>query len=219
MVDELSSRVEPLEELTTLEERQLALLGVLIGKDNSVARMYIGALMARASEENPDYLSQACHSVRELIDNLPKYFQVTVKRTGSLKDQVISLQSAWGREPRVKNRSSKPLTERFAKKVEGLLNWFTDNFPARREVARTTVRELDVSGRRMPLPIEDVRADEWMAIRDWFVRSTHHGGCTSDEFDQWIYQFEMFLLNLAKPRPFDNADIIDELIAEGEADG
>ena len=90
--------------------------------------------MARASENNPDYLSQACHSVRELIDNLPKYFQVTVKRTGSLKDQVISLQSAWEREPRVRNASAEPLSERFAKKVEGLLKWFADNFPARREV-------------------------------------------------------------------------------------
>jgi hypothetical protein len=181
--------------------------------------MYIGALMARASEDNPDYLSQACHSVRELIDNLPKFFPMTVKRTGTLKDQVISLQSAWEREPRVKNGSSEPLSERFAKKVEGLLKWFADNFPARREVARTTVRELDVSGRRMPQPIEDVRADEWMAIRDWFVASTHHGNCTAEEFDQWIYQFEMFLLNLTKPRPFDNADIIDQLIAEGEGDG
>ena len=218
-LDEATEGRTDLTQLTTMEERQVVLLGVLIDKSDLLGKMYVGALRARSDVDNPEYLSQSCHSIRELIDNLPMYFEVPVQRTGSLNVEVRALQDAWQRESRVRNGNKDALSERFARKAEGFFAWFAENFSNRREVARATVRDLDASGRRMPTPIEDSRAGEWMIIRDWFVRSTHHGSCTADEFDQWIYQFEMFLLNLAKPRPFDNADIIDELVAEGEANG
>lgn len=208
-----------LHELTPLKSGQLALLGVLIEKSATVATMYVGAVMARAAEDNPDHLSQACHSLRELIDNLPKYFDVPVKPSGRLGDQTNALRERWMREPRVTNGTPEPLTERFVQKLAEFFQWIEENSPKRREVARRTIRELDASGRPLPRPIEDLRALEWMAIRDFFVGSTHHGFCSRDDFDHWLDVFESFVLGLTKPRTFDNADAIDALILEGESDG
>lgn len=217
--DQLEQPPQNLRELTALGSSQLALLGVLIEKSATVATMYVGAVMARAAEDNPDHLSQACHSLRELIDNLPKYFDVPVEPSGRLGDQTYALRDRWMREPRVANGTSEPLTERFVQKLAEFFQWIEENFPKRREVARRTIRELDASGRPLPRPIEDLRALEWMAIRDFFVRSTHHGSCSCDDFDLWLDVLESFLLGLTKPRTFDNADAIDALILEGESDG
>jgi len=208
-----------LDELTPLSSVQVALLGVLIDKSEAVGAMYVGALMARATEDNPDHLSQACHSLRELIDNFPKYFDVPVEPSGRLGDQTSALHERWKREPRVKNGGSEPITEKFIQKLSEFFQWIDENFPKRREVARRTIRELDASGRSLPRPIEDLRAEEWLAIRDFFVRSTHHGTCSLGDFDAWLDELESFVLGLTKPRTFDNADAIDALIQEGESDG
>lgn len=208
-----------LHELTPLKSGQLALLGVLVEKSEAVAAMYIGAIMTRAAEDNPEHLSQACHSLRELIDNLPKYFDVPVEPSGRLGDQTNALHQRWKREPRVKNATSEPLTEKFVLKLSEFFKWIEENFPKRKEVARITIRELDASGRSLPRPIEDLRAQEWLAIRDFFVGSTHHGTCSLEDFDTWLDELESFVLGLTKPRTFDNADAIDALILEGESDG
>ena len=60
---------------TALSWNQRTLLQVLVEKDQSLGSMYIGAIMARAATDNPDHLSQASHSLRELIDRLPEHFE------------------------------------------------------------------------------------------------------------------------------------------------
>src|ERR1035437_3909567 len=112
MTDASSDVRTELIQVTALEERQLALLRVLIEKSEALARMYVGALRARTDDGNPEYLSQACHSIRELIDNLPKYFAVPVQPTGSLKVEVNTLRDAWQREKRVKNSTTEQLSEK-----------------------------------------------------------------------------------------------------------
>ena len=208
-----------LHELTPLKSEQLALLGVLFERSTSIATMYVGAVMAREAVSNPEHLSQACHSLRELIDNLPKYFDIPVEPSGKLGAQVNLLQTHWKREARVKNGSTEPVSNKFAKMLSAFFQWNDDNFPTRRELARSIIRNLDATGRPLPRPIEDLRAEEWMKIRDFFVGATHHGPCSQEDFDSWLGVFESFMLALAKPRTFDNADAIDALIQEGETDG
>jgi hypothetical protein len=217
-IHQLNEPERQLHELTPLGSRQIALVGVLSDKSDNIAAMYVGAIMARGAEDNPDHLSQACHSVRELIDNLPNYFDVPVERTGRLTDQANALHDQWKREPRVKKGNSDPLTERFAKKLTEFFQWIDENIPKRREVARKTIQQLDPSRRSLPRPIEDLRAKEWMRIRQFFVDATHHGKCSRDDFDNWLDVLETFVLNLTRPRTFENADAIDALIREGESD-
>jgi hypothetical protein len=198
---------------------QSALVRALLEKNESVAMMYVGAIRARAATNNPDHLSQACHSIRELIDNLPKYFEVPVEPSGRLGDRVNALADRWQKEKRVKNNSEEVISEGFAKQLEKFFIWKQENFIKRREVARITVRDLDVSRRRLPGAIEDLRALEWMKIRDFFVASTHHGTCTADDFDAWVEVFERFMLDLTRPRTFETAAALDDLIRGVESDG
>ncbi len=66
----------PEDQLTELRQTQHAMITVLLDKDEALAKMYHGAIKARSFVDNPEYLAQASHSIRELIDNLPKYFDV-----------------------------------------------------------------------------------------------------------------------------------------------
>src|SRR5665811_433964 len=75
--------------------RQQVLWRTLHEKDAVIARMYCGAIMARSAENNPDHLSQACHSMRELIDNVPNHFALPVESAGRLSDQVNALHAKW----------------------------------------------------------------------------------------------------------------------------
>jgi|ERR1039458_6383422 hypothetical protein len=198
--------------------RQQTLLRVLLDKDAEIAKMYVGAIEARGAQGNPDHVSQACHSMRELIDNVPKYFAIPVEGTGSMGTQVQLLREQWDREPRVRNGSDDQLTPGFVLKLTEFFEWLQANRPKRLEVAKVTIRALDVSERRLPDPIEQIRAREWMEIRQFFITGTHHGSCTLEEFDTWAVVFEEFILALTKPRTFETATAIDALVAEGEAD-
>lgn len=206
------------DERISFDGQQQALLRVLMDMSEDIANMYIGALMARQAEHNPDHLSQACHSLRELIDNVPKYFDVPVESAGRLGDHVSALITRWKRESRVRNGNDEAVSEGFLREFAAFVEWQESNFPKRREIARRTIQEFDASGRSLPERIEELHAQEWMEIRGFFVQATHHASCTLDEFDQWIDEFETFLLSKARPQTFRTADRIDALIREGEAD-
>ena len=135
-----SSGPVPTDPLSALNGAQSALVRVLQEKDESVAMMYVGAIRARLATDNPDHLAQASHSVRELIDNLPKYFDIPLNRIERLGDRVNALATKWKKETRVKNKSTEPVSERFTKKLEQFFEWNEQSFPKRREIARTTIR-------------------------------------------------------------------------------
>lgn len=206
------------QELTTLTARQLVLFDVLVERDKDLGRMFVGAVKARAAMDNPEYLHQASHSLRELINELPRHFaDASLKAPDRLSDQVKALASKWRREPRAKNKTNESLSDRFVSELERFFDWEAGNFPARREVARRTVTRFDPSNRLLPQRIEERHAEEWMDIRDFFVRSAHHSPCSVDDFDRWYNAFENFMLDRVRPRTFDNADKIDALIREGES--
>jgi hypothetical protein len=202
-----------------LEGQRRALFEVLIAKDDSLAKMYVGALVTREATTNPDYLSQACNSLRELIDALPEFFTVTQRPPGRLGDKVNALRDQWQREARVRNSDNSPLSTRFLAELTAFFAWNEQSFPRRREFARSTIRELDASRRRLPGSIENLRAQQWMEIRQFFTTSTHHGSCSQDDFDLWLEAFERFTLELARPNTFENANRIDALVRRVEADG
>jgi hypothetical protein len=56
--------------------QQLALYEALGERAEELARMYIGALIVLANPDNPDRLPQAAHSLRELMEKIPKYKQI-----------------------------------------------------------------------------------------------------------------------------------------------
>jgi len=211
------SRSLPIGADDLLTAEQVALFGVLHNQSPELAKMFVGAVAARTATTNPDHLSQACHSVRELIDNLPTYFEIPIDPPGRLGDLVSSLAAKWARQPRVRQGDDSPLTSAFVQALEEFFRKEAEIKPKRRDSARTTLRHFGAAARPLPSQIEDLRADEWLLIRDFFVNGTHHGSCTEEEFDTYLGTLQERMLGLAKPRTFDYQKEIDALVSEGEA--
>ena len=80
-------------ELPELSGRLKELYIKLQDKSQSLADMYYGGIFALSFSDNPEYLSQAAHSFRELMDHLPRYLDVEIEDDGRLlKDEVMRLQ-------------------------------------------------------------------------------------------------------------------------------
>ena len=76
-MEEKSSKPLPL----NLESHQLQLLAILREKQSPEYRLrdwYYGAIYALADTANPDRISQAAHSLREMVEKLPKWTGVTM---------------------------------------------------------------------------------------------------------------------------------------------
>jgi len=208
-----------LPDLVPLSTTQLALLKVFSDKSPTLAKMYVGAIIARGSEDNPDYLSQACHSMRELIDNLPKYLPVPYEHSGELRPKVDALADQWKKELRSRNVDTGSLSNKFIGKLTEFFQWVEEHFPTRRDMARNIIRDLDVGGRPLPKALEDLHAAKWMKLRTFFVAGTHHGTCTPATFDECLDEFEAFVSSKDSPSTFETAALLDDLIGEGESDG
>jgi hypothetical protein len=202
--------------LVELTERQRLMVSVLQDKDQSLAQMYIGALHARSATENPDSISQASHSIREVIGQLPNFFSVPIPAPGVLKSKVNEIHEAWRKQKIEPSKAGVVLEPKFAKKLADFFDWHAENYPKMREVARQAVREFDASRRILPERIETDHAEEWLKVRNIFVKATHHSACTPEQFDVNLDRFERLVLGLAKPPTFATADALDALIQEIE---
>lgn len=200
-----------------LQGHQRALFEVLQHRDGSPAAMYLGALHVLAEEGNPDRLALAAHGIRELIEKLPKYFDLPVPTQARMGDKVAVLQAEW-KKVRPKMERGGPFPTTLWDKLEEFFLWLESDRPAWRAKVAQLLRSLDPAGRPLPAPIEKLRVQQWLECNEFFVNSSHHRECTQDEFMAWLDFLERFLLDLVRPRTFDNADKLDALILEGEDD-
>lgn len=201
-----------------LSGQQRAVLDALAEQDRRLGDMYAGALSVLGQTSNPERLAQAAHSLRELIEKLPRYLDVPAPRKPpTLKEEVRRLVAAWrkaGVEPSAVNARR---AGDFFKAFERFVIWFEGVHLTMREQAAATIRGLDPSGRPLPTPIEDLRIKEWQECNWFFQGVSHHNKeCSSDDLRQWLDVLERFLLDLLRPRTFDDFSAIDRLIEEGE---
>src|SRR2546426_6494766 len=60
-----------------------------------VVPMYLGAKAVRLHLQNPDYVHQSAHSIRELIEYLPNSFDLPAVRHSALTERVKGLIDSW----------------------------------------------------------------------------------------------------------------------------
>ncbi len=205
---------------------QLALHRALTEKDEMLGNIYAGALTVLGSGGNPDKLGLAAHGVRELMEKLPAYVDVQTKaRFESLKVKAIELEAQWDKT--LRNSSSfdgstwagdiDGSLRKFLDRLRLFFEWFTQHNPRRLEEMTKALRGLDPAGNMLPEPLERLTVSAWDEMRDFFVAVAHHRKQTSqDEFETWMRAFEGFLLERLVPRTFEDFDMIDAIVAEGE---
>lgn len=206
---------------------QQALYEALGVKDQRLANMYLGALKVLADTDNPDRLAQASHSLRELLEKLPRHLDVPVRtKRYRLRDKIQNLRrgwhgvmkhSDWPGNPAWSGTINAPLRG-FLKKAQGFFAWFEVEYPTRKEQTAKVLRSLDPLGRPLPVPIERLRVEEWDRCHRYFEGVGHHNFVPSPEdFDLWLFSLERFLMDQLCPRTFEDHSHLDQIITEGEA--
>lgn len=226
--EEIPSSRSPLSTGFQLSGQQRVLYQALMHENERLARMYLGALLVIEQTENPENIVQAAHSLRELMEKLPRYRDLPVKQPLRLKEKVINLSQYWPDVTGISNlegRSSlggvidKSL-QKFLKEAHGFFEWFEKQYQTKKEQAAILLRGLDPRKLPLPGPIEDLRIMEWYKYDEYLQGLSHHGKTTSlEEFRSWLGAIEKFLLDHLCPRTFEDQKEIKEIIEEGEKNG
>lgn len=215
----------------TLSGEQLALQRALREKDSSLAAMYYGVLLVLGQTENPDRFPLAAHGVREIMEKLPRYVELPEpaagvdENPGGMNSQAQALCDEWDRTIRNSQRRDsqgwageidQPL-RRLLKKLDGFVAWVKRNKPQRKQLLGRFLSGLDPAGGQLPTSIVKLVIDDWEARWDFFVSVAHHRRpCEDPEFVQQLESLQVFLLDRLIPRTFEDRELIDAIIREGE---
>ena len=190
-----------------LTSQQLEVLEALKGKENEqypLSQWYLGALYALNDDNNPDRISQAAHSLRELIEKLPRVVR-------KMDAQGLSNFNAMRRK----------LHERFSKdkkRYEGAwkdkkidlhldktLREFDDYLernqqPTRKEQMLTVIAGVDPMVEQLDDSIRKKKRDNlhkrWQELENF----THHKGKPNiEEFEQCLDTLERIIFDLLAP--------------------
>ena len=86
--------------------------------------------------------------------------------------------------------------------------------PQARDVAVTLFRHLDPAGRPLPESLEKQRADRWLELHNYFVRTAHRAPTTADDFDKRLEALEQVLLDSLFRQPSEDLSVIDAILRE-----
>lgn len=212
----------PLEgQIFTSGQRQF--YDVLAARDNRLADMYLGGLTVLAQVGNPDRIPQAAHSIRELIEKLPRHLGFVVQNNPvPLGQMTRNLADVWDKmEISVdgsSNSSCIPTT--FVGRLQNFFDDFRNSNPKLRERGKSVLNNLDPSEMQLPEVVQEARVDSWKEFNDYFVSVSHHRTSQDmNDFIEMLEKFEAFLLDYLRPRAAENQAEILRLIQEAEGQG
>ena len=198
-----------------LTQRQQSVLRALEEVENSQYRIslyYLGALYALDNPYNPDRISQASHSLREILDKLPRL----VPRSELPKSYDIP-----GKRVELANRIAKD-RERYsegwvgeidpdlAATIEGIAG-FLDNLrqPTRRENMRVVLEHFDPLTDRFERQLSARRLGRVSGLQKAVEGFAHHGGGDDEaDFRNCIYQLEEVILHVLAQTTAENQEEI-----------
>jgi hypothetical protein len=206
-----------------LTGRQQSVHASLAAKSLDMAALYENALRAFHDGYNSGRLFLAAHAIREMTNELPSVMDLPIfADIGKLGDQVNALQDTWNG---VALRSgchkdgqwSGTIDKRLARwlgRVHNFFQWWRDSHPKRRDVAVNLFRHLDPSGLPLPEPLEKQRADRWLELHNYFVRTAHRAPTTAEDFETRLEALEQVLLDSLFRQPSEDLSLIDAILKE-----
>lgn len=170
-------------EESVLSSRQRALFQTLGKKDTQLASMYVGAIYVLRNTSNQDRIAQAAHSLRELLEKLPRILDMPVQaKPPSMMEKIRPLEKMWSKAKaessclQIASCSSAVDTplRKFLDEVEGFFSWLASDRPTRKQQAVIVVRRLDPLKKALPQAIESLHVQEWDRYRNHFEGVSHH---------------------------------------------
>lgn len=212
---------------TELTGRQRTLWETLRERDEGLASMYLGALITLSDATNPERLSQAAHSLREVMDKLPRYYSLPVPQSHSpLMSKVRALEEEWKRlVGTASNHSSSGSVgdiddppARFLRSCGNFFTWFAEEFPRHRKMVGSMLSQSDPRRITMPETLQTRVVEDWDELRNFFLSVLHHDSVPNEvEFQERLAGLEFFLLDRLQPKTFADFDELDRIMEEGES--
>ena len=170
-----------------------------------LSEWYLGALYALANPHNPDRLSQAAQSLRELVEKLPRVVQDSAPEVVNLNFREERRQIHAGfrrdRERYPDGWRGQPIDPRLEKTLNRAIRYFEANQqPTRREQIQSAVTNIDPL---IGLMDSDIRQRKLSAIYDVWRRlegiAHHQTNATMDDFHDCLTTLERIVLDLLAP--------------------
>jgi len=192
--------------------------------DTRAGEMYLGVIRVLGQDDNPDRVSQAAHSLRQIIEKLGEWLGAPLKVPGTLGGKVRDLREKWDpqRFPSVFETSTQagapdPFMHSFLREVRTFFDWYDNSEPNRREAMGRFFARLEPSGRRLPFSVERILTRQWSDLQGKLSGIAHHNCAANDSsVRELLDAFGGLVLERVRPRTFERQDEIDRIITEAE---
>ena len=191
-----------------LSAQQRAVLAALQSRDTDrypLSHWYLGALSAWRNRQNPDRLSQAAQSLRELMEKLPRVVRESDIQQVDNYDFRGKRQSLSARLQRDKGRYAEgwqgyPIDAHLAGTLGELDTYLIrSQMPSRREQVQMAVATIDPLASQMDIAIRDRKRDEIFSLWRQMEAFAHHNASDTDAFDGCVRVLEGTILDLLAP--------------------
>ena len=202
--------------------RQQSVHASLAGKSVGMAALYENALRVLHDGSNSGRMFLAAHAIREMTNELPSVMDLPIfADLGKLGDQVITLEGAWNgalksgchKDGQWSGTIDRRL-ERWLARVHKFFQGWRESRPKRRDVAVNLFRHLDPAGLPLPEPLEKQRADRFLELHNYFVRTAHRAPTTAEDFETRLQGLEQLLLDSLFRQPSEDLSVIDAILKE-----
>ena len=169
-----------------------------------LSQWYLGALYALEVQNNPDRISQAAHSLRELVEKLQRVIQeMDVQGQSDFKGIRRSLKERFYKDKKRYDEKWK------GKKIDGALDKTLRKFdgylernqqPTRRKQVETVISMLDPMAGQLDSRIRDAKRDELHKLLQELEDFTHHNSKPDiNEFRKYLETLEGMIFDLLAP--------------------
>lgn len=222
-VDVLDTQTKPL----SLGPMQRAVLDALRSVENKEYRLgdwYLGALYALKNHNNPDRISQAAQSLRELMEKLPRivragdvhiytpnFQEMRREIFARLVDDKIRYEEAW-REKAIDAKLEKTITKTY-RYME------LNQQPTRKEQIQIAIREIDPMADQMGVDIQNRKRDAFHSLWNQLERFSHHqinNDVDQQKFTVHLAALEQMVYDLLAPITAQDQDEIQTILNQPE---
>ena len=198
-----------------LTQRQLSVLRALEEVEDLQYRIslyYLGALSALDNPYNPDRIAQAAHSLRELLDKLPRIvLRSDLPKTYDIhgKRREITARLARDRE-RYPEGWVGEIDKDLAATIDDVSTLLANlEQPTRRANIRAVLERLDPLSDRFETQVSARRLGRVSGLQKEVEGFAHHGGGDDEaDFRNCIYQLEEVILHVLAPTTAENQEEI-----------
>ena len=204
MNDENPHQPQPMPlELKSQQRTVLELLKEKQTEKYPLSEWYLGALHALSNSYNPDRVSQAAHSLRELIEKFLRINgQLDVNDSHNLIEMRRKLDEKFSddKERYKEDWHGKEINEHLADTLREFGDYLElDQRPTRKEAAHTAIRQLDPMDGQVASRSQQSKGDKLHKLRKKLESIAHHKDLNIEELMKFLGTLERMLFDLLAP--------------------